>query len=607
MTATTGRAPPSSARSVTRTPIGASWCSATPTRGRSRRRSRRSARSSATASTSLSTAAAPPAAPSRSTGPPAGPGTAARTSRTGPRRPSPSWTPTWWSCPPRPASSRPGDRGHPRRRQDRALPGPAPGRLADALRGPRRRGAARSTSSATPQAAPGDGRLPQLTATRTWATARSSPAAGTAGGRRRRSRRRASTGAGVVDALKWFCADGVCPSVVGSYITMRDSEHMTPHYARWLAKPLQTALGLKGPTQSGLIHGARPQVPVPIPGRPHCWPSWSSPALVFVLAPGLPLLGTDSSGPASGPTPVPVVPSDGNTQAPDAQETVGPTGPLDPEVPGASGPEAGRRRQTTCVPQGSDVSLSVLSFNIHSARGRTAAWTWSRSPREIEALGPRRRAAPGGRPEPRLHQPHRPAGLLRAAARHGGRVRGEQCRQGGGEYGVATLSKYPIVEPVEHATCPHDPSSPRDQQRGVLNTQDPGRATPSSASTTPTCSTSSTACACGRCRRSRGILRADPLPKILGGDLNSGPARPRSPIARSILRTRGTPWASAPACTVPQGAGSTSSCTPTRWSPRPRRCHLVADLRPPRRSPAPSRSAARANHICVPVFDEPLE
>ena len=52
----------------------------------------------------------------------------------------------------------------------------------------------------------------------------------------------------VVDARRWFCADGTCPAVVGSYVTMRDREHMTPEYARWLAVPLATALGLAPPS-----------------------------------------------------------------------------------------------------------------------------------------------------------------------------------------------------------------------------------------------------------------------------------------------------------------------------------------------------------------------
>jgi hypothetical protein len=53
-----------------------------------------------------------------------------------------------------------------------------------------------------------------------------------------------AAGIDVVDASKWFCADGLCPSVVGSFITMRDSHHMTPDYARWLATPLAAELGI---------------------------------------------------------------------------------------------------------------------------------------------------------------------------------------------------------------------------------------------------------------------------------------------------------------------------------------------------------------------------
>ncbi|MBZ5737300.1 acyltransferase family protein [Nocardioides mangrovi] len=53
-----------------------------------------------------------------------------------------------------------------------------------------------------------------------------------------------AAGAGVVDAGPWFCAQDLCPSVVGKYITLRDSEHVTPDYARWLATPLAAALGV---------------------------------------------------------------------------------------------------------------------------------------------------------------------------------------------------------------------------------------------------------------------------------------------------------------------------------------------------------------------------
>ncbi len=57
-------------------------------------------------------------------------------------------------------------------------------------------------------------------------------------------------GVEVVDAERWFCADGLCPSVVGEYITMRDSEHMTPDYARWLAPAVAEALGLPRPSRT---------------------------------------------------------------------------------------------------------------------------------------------------------------------------------------------------------------------------------------------------------------------------------------------------------------------------------------------------------------------
>jgi peptidoglycan/LPS O-acetylase OafA/YrhL len=58
-------------------------------------------------------------------------------------------------------------------------------------------------------------------------------------------------GVRAVDAGRWFCSDGVCPSVVGDFITMRDSEHMTPDYARWLAPAVADALGLAPLPRSG--------------------------------------------------------------------------------------------------------------------------------------------------------------------------------------------------------------------------------------------------------------------------------------------------------------------------------------------------------------------
>ena len=63
--------------------------------------------------------------------------------------------------------------------------------------------------------------------------------------------------------------------------------------------------------------------------------------LVFVFTPELPLLGASSSTPASAlPTPVTVVPSDGNTHAPEPQEVVQPSGPIVPSEPSPTGSPA---------------------------------------------------------------------------------------------------------------------------------------------------------------------------------------------------------------------------------------------------------------------------
>ncbi|HWI43966.1 MAG TPA: acyltransferase family protein [Nocardioides sp.] len=53
-------------------------------------------------------------------------------------------------------------------------------------------------------------------------------------------------GAGVefLDVQRWFCWDGECPPVVGRVVPLRDREHISVEYARQLADPLATALGI---------------------------------------------------------------------------------------------------------------------------------------------------------------------------------------------------------------------------------------------------------------------------------------------------------------------------------------------------------------------------
>ena len=50
---------------------------------------------------------------------------------------------------------------------------------------------------------------------------------------------------------QWFCADGRCPAVVGRFVTMRDTGHVTTAYARELAEPLGRALGMLGAPRLG--------------------------------------------------------------------------------------------------------------------------------------------------------------------------------------------------------------------------------------------------------------------------------------------------------------------------------------------------------------------
>ena len=56
----------------------------------------------------------------------------------------------------------------------------------------------------------------------------------------RREARAAHTG--YVPTLRWFCVRGLCPAVVGTIVTYRDTTHITATYARQLARPFGAAL-----------------------------------------------------------------------------------------------------------------------------------------------------------------------------------------------------------------------------------------------------------------------------------------------------------------------------------------------------------------------------
>jgi hypothetical protein len=47
-----------------------------------------------------------------------------------------------------------------------------------------------------------------------------------------------------INPYKWFCADHLCPAVIGSMVTYRDAGHMTTVYSHHLAGALAGALRL---------------------------------------------------------------------------------------------------------------------------------------------------------------------------------------------------------------------------------------------------------------------------------------------------------------------------------------------------------------------------
>jgi hypothetical protein len=54
----------------------------------------------------------------------------------------------------------------------------------------------------------------------------------------------AAKGVPFVETGSWFCADGLCPSVVGDYIAHRDRTHISQSYAGFLTDELEAQIHL---------------------------------------------------------------------------------------------------------------------------------------------------------------------------------------------------------------------------------------------------------------------------------------------------------------------------------------------------------------------------
>jgi endonuclease/exonuclease/phosphatase family metal-dependent hydrolase len=336
---------------------------------------------------------------------------------------------------------------------------------------------------------------------------------------------------------------------------------------------------------------------------------WQTALLAVVLATGLAVLLANVVWPlGSGPPGVDPAPAAVSSDPPPAQELVPPLGPIAREGNAPSGqapqPPAPAPTKVTCVPQTSDVGLSVLSFNTHSARGgglrmkeiasEIAAWD-----ADIVLL--------------------QEVDLNRAYTRHTDQAGfyasrlgmefayGAGARKGRGQIGQATLSRYPIVE-QSNTLLPHQPGLPKAQQRGVLNTRVQVGQTVISVYNTHLQHIHDEL----RLRQMRSVatlVAADPLPIILGGDLNSAPRSPMLSVARGVLEDA---WDAV-------GVGAGNTIPPSRPSVRidyvmysdplvPRSAQTLRSRVSDHRAVlAHFTLSADGEPICVPILTEPLD
>ncbi|WP_243058012.1 endonuclease/exonuclease/phosphatase family protein [Nocardioides sp. SR21] len=176
----------------------------------------------------------------------------------------------------------------------------------------------------------------------------------------------------------------------------------------------------------------------------------------------------------------------------------------------------------TCVDGGTRSRLTVLTFNIHSARTPDGSVRLSEIASELATWDAdvvllqevdRGRAWTGG-----VDMPAVLADQLGLAWAFGTNVR----RSATNLYGTAILSRFPIESYTNTAL----PAPPGTQQRGLLNAVVDVDGTEMSVYGTHLEHTSADA----RVQQMRAIapiLAADPRPKVFGGDLN---ARPGSPV-----------------------------------------------------------------------------
>lgn len=250
--------------------------------------------------------------------------------------------------------------------------------------------------------------------------------------------------------------------------------------------------------------------------------------------PPSPSLSAAPSGTAPAPTALPdptASPSAGGGPGASPGAPTGSPSPTPPDQVCASGEASGPRR------------LRVLTFNIHAGLGGGGLRLGTIAD-EIEATGAevvflqevdRFRGRSG-----RADQPSLLARRLGMQVAFGSNVR----HGGGGQYGTAILSRWPITDQRNLAL----PNRAGLEQRGLLFAALDVAGTPVHAYGTHLQHTRGPA-RLEQMRAALQVVAADPVPKLFAGDFNAGPASAALQVARRYLYD---PW---PA--VGQGPGLT--------------------------------------------------
>jgi endonuclease/exonuclease/phosphatase family metal-dependent hydrolase len=308
------------------------------------------------------------------------------------------------------------------------------------------------------------------------------------------------------------------------------------------------------------------------------------------------LVLTHGSGPerppsgTPGPTSTPTVPP----VSPSATTAPGPTRPPDPGPP----PE-------TCVSGGEQTRLTFVTFNIHSAREHDGSVHLAAIASELARWRAdvillqevdRGRLWSG-----RIDMPALLADRLGMAWTFGANVR----RSATNQYGTAILSRYPI----ESSSNLPLPAPPGTQQRGLLRATIDVGGTRMSVYVTHL-ENSSPDARVQQIDAIAPVLRADPRPKMLGGDFNSVSTSPVMATARRVLSDTWTAVGSGSGLTAPggnprvridyllYGGGSGADLTPLQARVIP---SLVSDHRALR---ATYRLSTGGGEVCVPVLPE---